>query len=146
MNPNPIDMKPNSNSTILNPKDEPGATKLNDNASATLNRGVQPRQKLVVRLRQKGLEVKWLAGIVCSLGRGIDTFFIEMKDGKPILTMEGDAMDTKEIVLKLHQTCGGVDGCSYSCGREEFTLCLSFIELADVQELESLMSVMTRKN
>jgi hypothetical protein len=77
---------------------------------------------------------------------GIDTFFIEMKDGKPILTMEGDAMDTKEIVLKLHQACGGVDGCSYSCGREEFTLCLSFIKLADVQELESLMSVMTRKN
>jgi hypothetical protein len=50
MNPNPVDMNPNSNSIILNPKDESGGTSLNANVmnsnsgSTILNQGAQPRQ------------------------------------------------------------------------------------------------------
>jgi hypothetical protein len=50
MNPNPVDMNPNSNSIILNPKDESGGTSLNANVmnsnsgSTILNQGAQHRQ------------------------------------------------------------------------------------------------------
>jgi hypothetical protein len=80
---------------------------------------------------------------------GIDSFFIEEeKGGKLIITMEGGTLDTYEIVLKLHQTCGGVDGCSFSkSGSTDcFTLCLSFIDLADMEEVKAIMSAATGKN
>jgi hypothetical protein len=61
--------------------------------------------------------------------------------------MEGGTLDTYEIVLKLHQICGGVDGCSFSIsGRKEcFTLCLSYIDLADMEKVKGIMSAATGK-
>ncbi|KAE8022407.1 hypothetical protein FH972_008209 [Carpinus fangiana] len=156
MNPNPVDMNPNSNSIILNPKDESGGTSLNANVmnsnsgSTILNQGAQSRQKLEVKMRQRDLDVKWLDGTVRSLGQGIDSFFIEEEGGKLIITMEGGILDTYEIVLKLHQICGGVDLCSFSCSDSSFTNCLTYIDLGDMEELKAIMSFSTgrkyRKN
>ncbi|XP_059460904.1 uncharacterized protein LOC132190040 isoform X2 [Corylus avellana] len=141
-------MNPNSNSTILNPKNVPGATNLNATVMySNIDRGAQGRQKLELRMRQNNLNVKWLAGIVCSLGQGIDAFVVEKKKGKPILTMEGGTLDTYEIVVKLHHTCGGVDLCSFSIsGSEEcFTMNLTYIDIDDMEEVKNLMASATGK-